>query len=662
MTQTLSKFILFWLILPLIAFALLPAQALHYGLFNSTQEEILAAMGWSTANLSWAWFLPLLIYPTFKKPKTQLIFLVALTIFILLSATWAKLSFGYAVIVLFLAIWQLASQSLAKLKVMQGDRFIISALLLVVGLIGIFILFPTLTIFSSMLQDNGQFALDSSLRVFKQSQLPKVIWQSVSVSATVGLLATFFGLLFALYTTRLAKRTRFFGKIFSILPIVTPPFVVGLGTVLLLGRTGYVTTFLVEHLGFSPNWFYGFIGIATSHTLALTPMAFMIIEGALKAMPNQLEEASYTLRANRSQTFLYLIFPLLKPALANAFLITFVQSLADFSTPFVLGGNYDVLASQIYFYIAGSQPDYASASSLGAILLLFSLAIFLIQYRWLGKRSYVTVSGKNYQGRQQGLPSGLKWLIICILSLWGLFNTVLYGSIFYGSFVVNWGVDHTFTLSNYEQLFGRGLDYGGFPSLIQTVLYALVAAPITAVVGLLIAYLTTRKQFKGKGVLEFLTLLCFAVPGTVAGVSYLLAFNNAPIYLTGSSAIIVLSMVTRNMPNGMRASIAGLKQLDKSLEEASLTLKGNSFQTLIYVILPLLKSALLSALVTSFVRSMTTISAIVFLVTPSTRVATSYILSRVEDGDYGLAIAYGATLIVVMMSIILGFNKLIYRK
>ncbi len=459
-----------------------------------------------------------------------------------------------------------------------------------------------------------------------------------------------------------SKRTRLLSKFFSVLPIVTPPFVVSLGIALMLGRSGYITEFLVEYFGFSASWLYGFTGITVSHTLALTPMAFMILEGALKSSNVALEEASYTLRANNWQTFRFILLPLLKPALANSFLVITVQSLADFSTPFVLGGNFDVLASQIYFYLVGTQLDYAAASGLGAILLGFSLLFFLIQYWWISNGSYVTVSGKGYRGTFQPLPSGLKSLIFCILAVWVGFTVLLYGSIFYGSFTVNWGVDHSFTLENYRNLFGQGLDQGGFPSLIQTVLFSLIAAPISAVLGLLIAYLLTRRNFVGKQSLEFVTLLCFAVPGTVAGVSYVLAFNHSPLYLTGTAVIIVLSMVTRNMPIGMRACMAALQQLDKSLDEASFSLKGSSLKTLLFVTLPLLKPAFLSALVTSFVRSMTTISAIVFLVSPSTRVATSYILNRVEDGAYGLAVAYGSTLIIVMMSIIGLFGWLMKDK
>lgn len=659
---------LFWIILAFVGFALLPSKALDYGLFESTSDELMDAMGWSSINLTWLWFAPLAAFPLlsglFKdniiaRSKAELAFLAVLFLFVFISATVTKISLGYSVMILIVSLVALATNAFADLKLMQGDKFIIASLLSIILLIFFFIVYPTVAIFLSMFFDKGEFVPEQAVRIIQQPYILRVIGNSLAVSSTVGIISTIFGLAFALYTTRIAKRTAFIGKIFSILPIVTPPFVVGLGVTLMLGRSGYVTSFLVEYLGFSSNWLYGFTGIVIAHTLALTPMSFMILEGALKSIHPSVEEAAYTLRSNRYQAFSYIIFPLLKPALANSFLVVVIQSLADFSTPLVLGGSFDVIATQIYFYIAGSQLDYASASTLGTILLVFSLAIFVIQYLWIGNRSYVTVSGKSYRGEVQDLPGGLKTLIVFMLAFWVVFNVVLYGSIFYGSFTVNWGVDYTLTLKNYQLLFGQGFSDGAWPSLIQTVIFAASAAPITALFGLLIAYITVRREFKGKKTLEFLTLLCFAVPGTVAGVSYIIAFNSSPIYLTGTAVIIVLSMVMRNMPVGMRAAIAGLGQLDKSLDEASLSLKGSSFKTIWYIVFPLLKPALLSALVTSFVRAMTTVSAIIFLVTADTRVATSYILNRVEDGEYGIAIAYGSILIVVMMAIILFFDWIV---
>ncbi|MBL4283379.1 ABC transporter permease [Vibrio fluvialis] len=663
--------VFYWLGVMVFSFILLPSFALDYGLFESTADEFYDAMGWSSVNISWLWFsLPLLLIvrplqPAGRQHKVRHyldICYSALCMLVMLISSWLMhQGLGYATILLFIALGAVMTTAFARLEYLGGDHFVIGSLISIILLIAIFIIFPSIAIFLPMFKDEmGQWTAWQFMEILSQSHTLSVIRNSIVLGIAVGVGATFFGLIFAIYTTRIAKRSAFIARVFSILPIVTPPFIVGLGVTLMLGRSGYITELMVDWFGLQKtNWLYGFTGIWLAQVLAFAPMSFMILDGALKSLHPSLEEASYTLKANRYQTFFGIIIPLLKPALANSFLIIFVQSLADFSNPLVLGGSFDVLATQIYFYIAGAQLDYASASTLGSVLLLFSLAIFIVQYLWIGQRSYVTISGKAYRGDVQDMPASLKLGVTLTLYVWMVFNVLLYGSIFFGSFTVNWGVDYTLTLQNYLNLFGNGMSDGAWPSLITTMIYAGVAAPITALFGLLIAYVVVRQQFYGKKVIEFSTMLCFAVPGTVAGVSYILAFNDAPIYLTGTAAIVVISMVMRNVPVGIRSGIAGLGQLDKSLDEASLSLRASSLQTIRHIILPLLRPAILSTLVYSFVRAMTTVSAIIFLVTPETRVATSYILNRVEDGEYGIAIAYGSVLIVVMLAIILLFDLLV---
>ncbi|MBY7830681.1 iron ABC transporter permease [Vibrio fluvialis] len=663
--------VFYWLGVMVFSFILLPSFALDYGLFESTADEFYDAMGWSSVNISWLWFsLPLLLIvrplqPAGRQHKVRHYLDIgysALCMLVILISSWlTHQGLGYSTILLFIALGAVMTTAFARLEYLGGDHFVIGSLISIILLIAIFIIFPSIAIFLPMFKDEmGQWTAWQFMEILSQSHTLSVIRNSIVLGIAVGVGATFFGLIFAIYTTRIAKRSAFIARVFSILPIVTPPFIVGLGVTLMLGRSGYITELMVDWFGLQKtNWLYGFTGIWLAQVLAFAPMSFMILDGALKSLHPSLEEASYTLKANRYQTFFGIIIPLLKPALANSFLIIFVQSLADFSNPLVLGGSFDVLATQIYFYIAGAQLDYASASTLGSVLLLFSLAIFVVQYLWIGQRSYVTISGKAYRGDVQDMPASLKLGVTLTLYVWMVFNVLLYGSIFFGSFTVNWGVDYTLTLQNYLNLFGNGMSDGAWPSLITAMIYAGVAAPITALFGLLIAYVVVRQQFYGKKVIEFSTMLCFAVPGTVAGVSYILAFNDAPIYLTGTAAIVVISMVMRNVPVGIRSGIAGLGQLDKSLDEASLSLRASSLQTIRHIILPLLRPAILSTLVYSFVRAMTTVSAIIFLVTPETRVATSYILNRVEDGEYGIAIAYGSVLIVVMLAIILLFDLLV---
>jgi iron(III) transport system permease protein len=245
---------------------------------------------------------------------------------------------------------------------------------------------------------------------------------------------------------------------------------------------------------------------------------------------------------------------------------------------------------------------------------------------------------------------------------WALFSLVIYLMILFGGFVEVWGRDHTLTMRHYARAFSIGwssefgLIWSGaaWNSFFTTIWVAAASALPTALIGLLIAWLLARQRFVGKRAFEFGAMLSFAIPGTVIGVSYIIAFNVPPIEITGTGLILIVAFVFRNMPVGIRAGVANFAQLDPSLDEASLTLRASAFNTLIRVLAPLLRPAFVAALVYSFVTAMTAISAVVFLVSARYDLATTYILGRVENADYGLAIAYCSVLIVVMaLSILL---------
>ncbi|MDE2739918.1 MAG: iron ABC transporter permease, partial [Paracoccaceae bacterium] len=390
-----------------------------------------------------------------------------------------------------------------------------------------------------------------------------------------------------------------------------------------------------------------------------TPIAFLVLIGVVEGVSPAMEEAAQTLRANSSQTFQTVSLPLMRPGIANAFLLGFIESMADFGNPLVLGGNFDVLSTEIFFAIVGAQYDQGRAAVLAIVLLCFTLSAFYAQRAWLGKKSYTTVTGKGDAGMHPHLPRGLSIFVITIAVAWALFTLVVYSMIVYGSVVELWGVNNTLTFKHYITAFSvriedSGIRWSGaaWDSFWTTITIAGIAAPLTAAVGIVTAYLLTRKNFAGKQAFEFGTMLSFAIPGTVIGVSYILAFNVPPIEITGTGVILVVSFIFRNMPVGVRAGIASMTQLDKSLDEASLTLGANSWHTFRKVILPLLKPAILAALIYSFVRAMTAISAVIFLVSAEYDMATSYIIGRVENNDYGLAIAYSTTLIFVMLTVV----------
>ena len=258
------------------------------------------------------------------------------------------------------------------------------------------------------------------------------------------------------------------------------------------------------------------------------------------------------------------------------------------------------------------------------------------------------------------LPKRVTWGAYLTAMPFIVLSLVVYGMILFGGFVETWGYKHNFTFKHYidefsihwSEQYGIIWDGAAWNSFWTTLQISAISAPLTAGLGLLTAYILVRQKFWGKDVFEFLTMLSFAVPGTVIGVGYILAFNIPPIEITGTGVILVVCFIFRNMPTGIRAGIAAMSQLDPSLDEASLTLGARSFTTLRRVLLPLLRPAIVAALVFSFVRAMTAISAVIFLVSADYDMATSYILGRVEFGDYGLAIAYSSVLILVMLGAI----------
>jgi len=335
--------------------------------------------------------------------------------------------------------------------------------------------------------------------------------------------------------------------------------------------------------------------------------------------------------------------------------VGFIESMADFGNPIVVGGAYAVLSTEIFFAIVGAQFDQGKAAALALVLTAFALAVFALQQRLVGRTAYTTVTGKGDAGLAMPLPAGVRLACRALALPWLAFTALVYLFALVGGFVQTWGRDYTPTLHHFRTAFDlqwgeQGLVWAGtaWSSLFTTLKLAGIAAPLCAALGLCIAWLLARTAFRGQRLFEFAALLAFAIPGTVLGVSYILAFNVPPFELTGTGLVIVLCFVFRNLPVGVRAGSASLRQIDRSLDEASAMLHAPTATTLRRILLPLLKPALVAALVYSFVRAMTTVSAVIFLVTAENELATTYIIGRVGNGDYGVALAYCTVLIVLM--------------
>lgn len=588
-------------------------------------------------------------------------------------------AFGAGATIFSLCFLAILSFGMAERGAMKGDAFTVGAITLLIALVGVFVFYPIVSMFAGSFQDfHGSFNPDGFIRNIQDPAIWSldcvvggarcgVAWRTLFLALMTATGSTLLGLAFALVATR----TRFPAKkglrLLSVLPIITPPFVIGLALTMMLGRSGFVTQWIEALTGVElGRWLYGLTGIWIAQVLSFTPISFLVLIGVVEGVSPSMEEASQTLRAGRWRTFRKVSLPLMAPGLANAFLIGFIESMADFGNPLVLGGSHGVLSTEIFFAVVGAQSDPSRAAVLAIVLLTFTLSAFLLQRLWLSGRSFATVTGKGDSGKHAALPMPLAVLLYAVVVPWIVFTLAVYGMIVFGGFVKVWGLDHTLTLEHYARGFSviwrdGGLAWTGvaWNSFWTTMKIALIAAPLTAAVGLLTAYLIVRHKFAGRDVFEFALMMSFAIPGTVIGISYIMAFNLPPIEMTGTALILITCFVFRNMPVGVRGGVAAMSQLDKSLDEASITLGAGSPRTIRKVILPLLRPAITAALVYSFVRAITSISAVIFLVSAKYNMATAYIVGLVENGEYGIAIAYSSVLILVMICVIGGMQLLV---
>jgi iron(III) transport system permease protein len=589
-------------------------------------------------------------------------------------------SLGWGALLLLIGATGFLAAGLAACGGFRGDAFIA---FLVTGsgfLLLLFVFAPLTTILVAAVYEGSAFAPSAlmarlsapeawSLACLSTHQGCGVVWNTLLLATLTATISTAIGLFFALLAVRGGMRAAPLFRAMTLLPLITPPFVVAMALIVLFGRTGIVTTLLWEWFDIPRSrWIYGLPGVLLAQVLAQAPIAFLLLDGALRAISPSLEEASATMGARRFTVFRTVTWPLLRPALAAAFLLGFVESLADFGNPLVLGGDFDVLSTRIFFAIAGARHDPGRAAALALLLLLLTFGAFALQALWLGKRRYTTVTGKGDSGLPAPLPKGLKFTAAAIVWPWIVFTAVVYGIIVVGGFVHDIGRGdmsftwrHLITAFDVEWQDGMALRGSAWDSLLTTLEVAAISAPLTAGLGILLAWLIARQEFRGRRLLEFMTMLSFAIPGTVVGVSYIMAFNVPPVELTGTALILILCFVFRNLPVGVRGGIAALAQIDRSLDEASATMGASAVQTLRRVVLPLMRPAIITALAFSFVHAMTAVSAVIFLVSARHNLATVYIVGRVEAGEMALAIAYSTVLIVIMLVVVLGIEKLVGR-
>lgn len=544
----------------------------------------------------------------------------------------------------------------------RRDPTTIALVAIVFAVLFFLVLLPLITILSKAFSSDGLSVLTS---VFASSTNRTIILNTVILGVVVGLAGTLIGFFLAFIQARVALPGKKILHLIALIPIVSPPFAVATSSITLFGRNGIIST---QVLGQQWN-IYGLPGLTLVLTLSFFPVAYMNMLGMLRNLDPAMEEAAASLGASQWKVFRSVTLPMLIPGFAASFLLLFVEAIADLANPLVIGGDFTVLASRAYIAING-EYNTAAGSAYSLILLVPALLVFLIQRYWAGRSSAVTVTGKP-AGRVRLVRAPLARIPLgATTALVALFIVTIYATVIVGAFVNILGVDNTPTLNNFRYvLSGIGND-----AMIDTTILALIATPIAGILGMVVAWLVVVRLKASAGVMDFLGMLGLSVPGTVLGIGYLITYNQPIIFagrqympaLAGGSAVfggalaIILVYVARSMPSGQRSGIASLQQIDKSIDEASTSLGASGLQTFARVTMPLIRPAFIAGLTYAFARSMTTLSPIIFITTPKTKIMTSQILSEVDAGRFGNAFAFCTILILIVMAVI-GLTNILVR-
>ncbi len=525
-------------------------------------------------------------------------------------------------------------ESAKEMRRLKNEPLLLLAIIAIILFVGFFVVYPVVRVITfPSLQDYAQ--------LFGKARWFKAVKNSLYMTLISTLSCTAVAFLFAYVIARLDVPCKGLFRFVTLLPIVSPPFIVALSYILLFGVQGIVTKGL---LGLQVD-IYGRMGLWIVQTVTFFPYAYSVIYGVIRSISTNLEYAAYNMGATRWQVFRDVFFPLCRPGIAGGALIAAINVLTDFGNPMMIGGDLALLPTEAYMQISGWY-DMKTASVLAVALLVPAMAIFLVNRFWVGKRSYVTITGKEISLNPFPVPQWVKWGLFSLTMLISLFILLVYGTLCYGAFTKAWGYDWSFTLENIQYVFLKGRQ------IWNSIRYGLLSSLGAAFLAMMLAYIVQKKQVGLNKALDFLAILPGAIPGMFLGIGFVMAFNGKPLELTGTSTIMVLALLFWNIPTCYSAATAGLQQIGNSVEDAALNLGANSFRSFKDVIIPLLKAPFLSGFVLSFLRSVTCLSVVIFLYSPSTTVGTISVMVLVQSGQWGEAAAFTMILIAIAFSVL----------
>ena len=531
-----------------------------------------------------------------------------------------------------------------EFRALSGDPLLFFIIALVFVSLALFIVYPLakVIVVSFQARQGGPLTLDVFREVLASRYIARAFWNSTLMGALTAGAGCLLGFLFAFAIARTDMPLKKVFHVIAIIPIVSPPFIGAMAIIMLFGNNGLITWSL---LGIKNFPIYGFKGLLVAQVITFFPVAYITLRGVIESISPTLEDAALDLGGSRWKVFRKVTLPLTAPGIASAMLVLFIETMADFGNPLILAGSqFPVLSVQAYMEITGMY-NLPKGSAIAFLLLVPSITAYFLQKYWVSRKQYVTVTGKPTDSTLKSVSPLAKWILFCLCILIAAFILLVYVTIVWGAFAKVWGFDSSPSIDHFKYAFGVG-----FRAIKDTLIIAGLSTPLAGILGMIIAFLVVRKRFPGKKLMEFSSMLSFAVPGTVIGIGYILAFNQRPLLLTGTLAILLLNFIYRYIPVGIQSGVAILQGVDPSIEEAAIDLGADSRKTFLRITLPLMVPAFFSGLIFSFVRAMTAISAAIFLVSSRWNLMTVQIMSQVDSGRLGAAAAFSLILVVLILT------------
>ncbi|NFA60416.1 iron ABC transporter permease [Clostridium sporogenes] len=526
------------------------------------------------------------------------------------------------------------------------DKILIVFIILLVLL---FIFWPIMCVIKESFLKDGNFTLNLYKDIFKNNK--KLIYNSVFVSCMCTIFTTLISTSIAFYVSFSSSRIRKIITVTLMLTMISPPFVSSLAYINLFGRRGFITHGILK---LTLNT-YGWQGIVIMETLGLVSMSSLLLIGIIGGIDKNFIDASLDLGAGFNYTLIRIVLLLIKPGIIVSALLAFVRSLSDFGTPMIIGGSFQVLATEVYMNII-ANGNFGMAAAMSVLILIPSLIAFLIYRFYMSKFEIFSKDSKKLfsEGHEYKIKGVFAIILKVITYLFLLVMIMQYISIFLSA-ITNYKFNKMFfTLDNIKRIYDYNLSSFG-----RSVVYSLITGLIGSLLGILISYYVDRRKVIGGELIDFISTLPYIIPGTFLGIGYIFAFNKYPLELTGTAFIVITNCIFKQIPMTTKMSSAVLSGMDLQTEEAAKDLGAPNIFIIKDIILPMLKPAFLIGFINNFTSTMTTIGAIIFLIYPGQKVATVEMFDAIQSGEYGVGSAMASLIIIITLIINILFTKFI---